>query len=75
LFVSLVLGAGFAGLLGYVSLRNGTHAHYCPADSAVWVFRCLPSWTGIGLAIGYTLVVGVVTFPLVWLLFRAFGIK
>ena len=51
LAISLLLSALLVGFVASLALQNGTHAVYCPAASAVWIFPCLPTFSAIKLAL------------------------
>lgn len=46
----LAVGACAVAFLSLIALRNGTHALYCPATSAIWIFPCTPTARAIGMA-------------------------
>jgi hypothetical protein len=70
--LSLVPGAIVVGFLAYMLLRNGTHASYCPAASAFWIFRCLPTPEALLFAAIGIVMIWVVAFPLIWIVVRGF---
>lgn len=40
---SAVAGMAVAAMLTMIVMRHGTHANYCPAASAAWILRCIPT--------------------------------
>ncbi|SMC40874.1 hypothetical protein SAMN05880593_101127 [Rhizobium sp. RU36D] len=68
----VLVGVIVASMVTMIVMRNGTHAAYCPASSAVWIIPCVPTATSI-LMFGW--VVLLFSLPISMILFLIFRIK